>query len=358
MIKRGLFLLCLMCVLFSLPFAVRGEEIKTVRLTFAGDCTLGGHEGWMNYSVGTFRVMAEEQGDYSYFLRHAQTLFAHDDFTFVNLEGVLADSARGQNKSLKWNFRGITEYADILSLGSVEGVTLGNNHSDDFGKTGLQSTQDTLDSAGIAWCINQQICFFEKDGIKIAFLGFREAYFPRYREWLKSEIPRLKAEESVDAVVVNYHGGRQYWPKHRASQTEDMRFAVDCGADLVIGHHPHVLQGMERYRDRMIVYSLGNFCYGGNRKPRAIEYPTMVLSADMLFDAQGFSGAQLTIHPFRISGTAPRNNYQPYPVTGEEALEVMRLIQDDTPFALEPFIEGMGAVQQPVWARDRVIPEP
>lgn len=338
-------------LLAALPAA--GEETRSVRLSFAGDCTLGGHEGWMDYSIGTFKVMAQEQNDYSYFLRHCQDIFARDDFTFVNLEGVLADSAKGQNKTLKWNFRGATEYVGVLTLGSVEGVTLGNNHSADFGKTGLQSTKDTLDAAGVEWCLDEKACFFQKDGVKIAFLGFWSGSFDRSREWLKTEIPRLKTEDGCDAVVVNYHGGRQYWQKHRDSQTEDMRWAVDCGADLVIGHHPHVLQGMEVYRERMIVYSLGDFCYGGNRKPREVEYPTMILGAEMLFDSLGFSGVRLTIHPYRISGTAPRNNYQPIPVTGELAREVMDIIQADTPFALEPFVEGLGAVQLPVLVSGR-----
>lgn len=325
-----------------------GEESRSIRLSFAGDCTLGGHEGWMDYSIGTFKVMAQEQQDYSYFLRFSQNIFAGDDFTFVNLEGVLADSAKGQNKNLKWNFRGATEYADILTLGSVEGVTLGNNHSGDYGKTGLQSTQETLDKAGIEWCLDRKACFYEKDGVKIAFLGFWSASFADNREWLKTEIPRLKKEEGCSAVVVNYHGGRQYWQKHRDSQTQDMRYAIDHGADLVIGHHPHVLQGMEIYKERLIVYSLGNFCYGGNRKPRGVEYPTMILGAEMFFEGGMFSGVQLTVHPYRISGTAPRNNYQPLPVTGDLALEVMDILQADTPFPLEPYIEGKGAEQLPV----------
>lgn len=340
-------LLLLFALLCGLAAPAAAREQSAIRLSFAGDCTLGGHEGWMNYSIGTFKVMAEQQGDYSYFLRECQGLFAKDDFTFVNLEVVLADSAKGLNKTTKWNFRGATEYVNVLLEGSVEGVTLGNNHSLDFGKTGLASTQATLDAAGIPWTYNDSPCFFEKDGHTIAFLGYWYSDFQRAMPTLEATIAGLKAQ-GADAVVVNYHGGQQYRTVHKASQTEHMRFAIDSGADLVIGHHPHALQGMEVYRDRMIVYSLGNFCYGGNRKPRAVEYPSMVLGAEMYFDSRGFSGVQLTIHPFRISGTAPRNNYQPFPVTGEWAQEVMDLIQADSPFELQPFVEGQGAVQLPV----------
>jgi len=340
-------LLALLCALLcGLVPAEMSEEPAVIRLSFAGDCTLGGHEGWMNYSIGTFKVMAQQQED-DYFFRESQAIFAQDDFTFVNLEGVLADSARGLNKAAKWNFRGETRYVNILLAGSVEGVTLGNNHSLDFGKTGLQSTQDTLDAAGIAWTYNDSACLFEKDGHTIAFLGYWVSDFQRARPTLAQTIAGLKAE-GADAVVVNYHGGQQYRTKHKASQTEDMRFAVDSGADLVIGHHPHALQGMEVYKERMIVYSLGNFCYGGNRKPRAVEYPSMVLGAEMFFDSLGFLGVRLTIHPSASPSTAPRNNYQPFPVNGEWAEEVMDLIQADTPFTLQPYVEGQGAAQLPV----------
>jgi len=344
--RRGACLMVLVALLMLLAPLAQAGELDSIRLSFAGDCTLGGHEGWMNYSIGTFKVMAQQQ-NYDYFLRETQHLFARDDFTFVNLEGVLADSPRGLNKNTKWNFRGATDYVNILLEGSVEGVTLGNNHSLDFGKVGLASTQATLDEAGIVWAYNDQPAFFEKDGRTIAFLGYWVSDFQRARPGLAEAIAGLKAQ-GAQAVVVNYHGGQQYRQKHKASQTEDMRFAIDAGADLVIGHHPHALQGMEIYQERMIVYSLGNFCYGGNRKPRVVEYPSMVLGAELLFDGQGFAGARLTIHPFRISGTAPRNNYQPYPVSGEWAQEVMDIIQADTPFALNPFVEGQGAVQDAV----------
>lgn len=323
--------------------------VTTLRLTFAGDCTLGNHEGWMNHSVGTFKVMQKEVGNYTYFLEKCQPLFSQDDFTLVNLEGVLADSAAGLNPERKWNFRGPTEYVNILTQGSVEGVTLGNNHTKDFGAPGLKSTQETLDAAGVAWCLDKKAAFFEKDGVKIAFLGFWETSFNSHRAWLADEIPRLKAQEGCQAVVVLYHGGNEYNQKHADSQQKAMRYAVDCGADLVIGHHPHVLQGVERYKNRMIFYSLGDFCYGGNRKPRAIEYPTMVVSIQMRFDNQGYYAQQATIHPFRISATAPRNNYQPYPASGAEAQQVMQLLQDDTDFTLAPYVDGQGAVQDTLY---------
>lgn len=347
-------LACALIFLLLLPVfgLAQDEDIKTIKLSFAGDCTLGGHEGWMNYSIGTFRVMQQEVGNYTYFLEKVQDIFANDDCTVVNLEVVLADSPRGLNPQRKWNFRGTTDYVNILTQGSVEAVTIGNNHAKDFGQLGFDSTRQTLTAAGVGYCVDQEVFFFEKDGVRIAFLGFWETSFRSHRQWLETEIPRLKAEENCAAVVVLYHGGREYNQKHAKSQQEDMRWAVDVGADLVVGHHPHVLQGMEIYNNRAIYYSLGDFCYGGNRKPRAIEYPTIVLGVEMAFDGQGLLWQQATIHPARISGTSPRNNYQPYLVTGEQALEVMTLIQNDTAHQLAPYREGEGAVQDKLHARE------
>lgn len=336
----------LLLMALALAFGVPAQaETKTIRLSFAGDCTLGGDEGWMNHSIGTFKVMQKEQDSYAYFLEKCQPIFASDDFTLVNLEVVLADTARGKREGRKWNFRGTTDYVRVLTEGSVEGVTLGNNHAQDFGAPGLKSTKETLTNAGVAYCVDQEVCFYEKDGVKIAFMGFWESSFHGKLKWIRQEIPRLKTQEGCAAVVVVYHGGNEYKQKHSKEQEKDLRAAIDAGADLVVGHHPHVIQGIEVYKNRNILYSMGDFCYGGNRKPRAMEYPTYVAGVEMQFDEKGYLAQQLTIHPFRISATAPRNNYQPYPVTGEEAQEVMKLIQNDTPFALNPYVEGRGAVQ-------------
>ena len=338
--RRGLALL-LLALLACAPLA--GAATREIRISFAGDCTLGGHEDWMSYRIGTFKVMAAEQG-YAYFLAQALPVFGQDDLTVVNLEGVLQADSKGRNKQLKWNFRGDPAYTEILKLGSVEMVTLGNNHTRDFGAVGLQSTKEALDQAGILWCHEETASFYEKDGIRLAFLGYWGDDFRKAKPGFAAQVQQLKAQ-GAHAVILNYHGGQQYRQQHRQSQTEDMRYAIDCGVDLVIGHHPHVLQGMEIYQNRSIVYSLGDFCYGGNRKPRAVEYPTMILSVALRFGEAGYLSQQLTILPYRISGTAPRNNYQPLPADDRQAAEVMAIIQADTPYALAPYVPGQGAVQ-------------
>jgi poly-gamma-glutamate capsule biosynthesis protein CapA/YwtB (metallophosphatase superfamily) len=325
------------------------EEAVIVKLSFAGDCTLGGNESWMNYSTGTFMsVMAAQDNTYPFLL--TQELFGKDDYTLVNLEGVLSDSSKGINHDRKWNFRGYTKYADILTLGGIEAVTLGNNHSKDYSNYGLTQTKNTLTAAGIDYCDTKEICYYEKGDVKIAFLGFWETAFHSNKKWIKETIPKLKSQESCDAVVVLYHGGNEYSQNHSQTQTDDLHYAIDCGADLCIGHHPHVIQGVEVYKNRTILYSLGDFCFGGNRKPRTIEYPTFIAGFELAFTSAGYQYQQLTIHPFHISGTAPRNNFQPCPALGADASEVLGLIQADTSFPLNPHREGAGAVQDRIYA--------
>lgn len=347
---RKFVLLCLCWLLmasFVLTAAAQTQSapVTTIKLSFAGDCTLGGDERWMNYSLGTFKVMREQVNDDTYFLEKCRDIFASDDLTVVNLEGVLSDSDKGKVEGKKWNFRGSTDSVSILTLGSVEAVTLGNNHSGDYGRFGLDATRQALRDAGIQYCLDEESFIYEKEGVRIAFLGFWETAFRAKADWLKREITRLKTEEGCQAVVILYHGGSQYQLKHKNSQTEDAHYAIDIGADLFIGHHPHVLQGMEIYKNRHIIYSLGDFCYGGNRKPRAMEYPSMVAGFELQFKNGEYMGQQLTIHPFRISGTAPRNNYQPYPVQGEEAADVMNILQNDSAHTLAAYVPGLGARQ-------------
>ncbi len=347
-----LFPVIFLCVLLLQLSAFAEGKSTTIRLTFAGDCTLGGSEDWMRLRSGTFMTTMEKESDEYPFLL-AQDIFSKDDYTMVNLEGVLSDSKRGQKSGLKWNFRGNTKYVGILTAGSIEAVSLGNNHSRDYGEYGLNQTKLTLDGAGIDYCIDRDICYFEKDGIRIAFMSFWRGDFPKHKQWLQETIEELKGSGKCQAVVVIYHGGTEYQQKHSKAQEDAMRFAINSGADLCIGHHPHVVQGVEVYKGRNILYSLGNFCFGGNRKPRSAESLTYVAGIELGFVDGEYSHQQLTIHPYKMSGTPGNNNYQPCPATGKEAVELISRIQYDTSFTLQPYVEGIGAIQEHILAHSK-----
>ena len=163
----------------------------------------------------------------------------------------------------------------------------------------------------------------------------------------------------MDFVIVCLHHGEEYQDKHNdKDQTRFARHAIDSGADLVVGTHPHVLQGIEVYKNRLIFYSLGNFVFGGNKNPlsdkkTAKQIPTALMSVELQFDQNQLYSTQFTIHPYYETGDEQINNYQPVPVTADKAQRVMDILQSDTPFTLNPFIEGEGAVQDIIYANDQ-----
>jgi hypothetical protein len=151
-----------------------------------------------------------------------------------------------------------------------------------------------------------------------------------------------------------FHGGTEYDPKHNANQTKFAENWIKRGADLVIMHHPHVVQGVAVSRNRTICYSLGNFVFGGNSEIReepwrgtrmATSLYAYVVQAELYFaDGGEYLGQQVSLYPVLISSDAPHNNYQPYLATGAEAEAVLEAIQFDTAFPLPAFDEETGRV--------------
>lgn|GEM_PF-606419 len=329
------------------------ERIQ-VLLSLAGDCTLGSDEPLHGMEDSFVGILRSRGYDYRYPLALAQPLFSQDDFTLVNLEGIFTDKAFLRNTDLYLNFRGPAAFVDILTLGSVEGVSMSNNHALDYGASGLEDCQQILDDAGVQWAYNSRYFVFERNGIRFAVFSFRRYYMEVYYQWLESAIPQVKQQQDVDFVIVCLHHGEEYEVRHNDhDQTRFARHAIDSGADLVVGTHPHVLQGIEIYKERLILYSLGNFSFGGNNRPYEASVPTAVVQVLLTFDpdSRGLYATQYTIWPFHATGTVPYSNYQPVPVTGTDALEIMAIIQNDTPFPLRPFEEGKGAVQDIIYAR-------
>lgn len=162
----------------------------------------------------------------------------------------------------------------------------------------------------------------------------------------------MKASGQVNAIIVAFHGGYEYYANHISAQTEAGDAFIAAGADLVIMHHPHVVQGLTIRNQRYIFYSLGNFCFGGNNmvgtKNGVSALQSMAVRAVLTFsDAGEYLGQQVTIYPFHSSGTYPKSDFRPVRVYGSEAAEVIRLIQNDTPFQLAPYDEMLGCITQP-----------
>ena len=304
------------------------EEGKTgvsaeITISAAGDCTLGTDDNF-DYST-SLPAKYEDVGDPGYFLANVREIFEGDDLTIVNLEGPLTTS--GERAEKQFSFHGDPSYIQILSGSSVEACNLANNHSKDYGEQGYQDTIAAAEQAGILSFGYERTAVFETSGIRIGLVGVYElAKGMECQEDMSAAIQKLESE-GVDLLIVSFHWGSEKENYPDETQKALAHAAVDQGADLVIGHHPHVLQGIEKYQGKYIVYSLGNFCFGGNKNPS--DKDTMIFQQTFTIEnGEPALNDEITVIPCRISSVDDSNNYQPTPVQGEEAQRIMERIQE------------------------------
>ena len=297
-----------------------------VSLTFSvvGDCTLGTDE---TFDYDTSLNAYYENYGADYFLQNVKDIFSTDDLTIANFEGTLTDSDEREDKTFA--FKAPASYASILTGGSVEAVNTANNHSHDYGEQSFDDTLAALDDAGIVHFGYDETAVMDVRGIKVGLVGIYELYDHLEREQqLKDNIAKVKAD-GAQLIVVIFHWGNETETVPDSNQTTLGRIAIDEGADLVCGHHPHVLQGIETYKGRNIVYSLGNFCFGGNSSPSDMD--TMIYQQTFTIDANGVKKDNVTnIIPCSISSAAydGYNNYQPTPAEGDEATRILGKINE------------------------------
>ena len=298
---------------------------ETIEITTAGDCTLGADTNFGYSGQFDWWFKNKANGNYGYFFEKVKYLFSDDDYSYVNLEGTLTTSNKKTDK--KYNFKGDPKYVNILIEGGIEGVNIANNHSNDFGQVGYSDTKKHLESANIDYFGHDSILIKEIKGKKIAFVGYTGVglWVDNDNDMAKT-IKKLKEENQVDLVIANFHWGIEYSHKMTDVQRKRAHLAIDSGADIVIGSHPHCLQGMEVYKDKFIVYSLGNFVFGGNSAPKQIGRECIIVK--MFFDYldDNLINIRIKVIPCDISSIKSRNNYQPIPVTGNIKLNYLNTI--------------------------------
>ena len=296
----------------------------SLTLSVVGDCTLGTDE---TFDYDTSLNAYYENYGADYFLQNVKDIFSADDLTIANFEGTLTDSDEREDKTFA--FKAPASYASILTGGSVEAVNTANNHSHDYGDQSFDDTLAALDDAGIVHFGYDETAVMDVKGIKVGLVGIYELYDHLEREQqLKDNIAKVKAD-GAQLIVAIFHWGNETETVPDSNQTTLGRIAIDEGADLVCGHHPHVLQGIETYKGRNIVYSLGNFCFGGNSSPSDMD--TMIYQQTFTIDADGVKKDNVTnIIPCSISSAAydGYNNYQPTPAEGDEATRILGKINE------------------------------
>ena len=296
----------------------------SLTLSVVGDCTLGTDETF-DYDT-SLNAYYENYGS-AYFLQNVKSIFSQDDLTIANFEGTLTESDAREDKTFA--FKGPASFTSILTDGSVEAVNTANNHSHDYGDQSYEDTMTALDAAGIVHFGYDETAVMDVKGIKVGMVGIYELKDHLEREQqLKDTIAKVKAD-GAQLIVVIFHWGNETETVPDSNQTTLGRLAIDEGADLVCGHHPHVLQGIETYKGKNIIYSLGNFCFGGNSSPSDMD--TMIYQQTFTITSEGVQADNVTnVIPCSISSAAYEgyNNYQPTPAEGDEAARILAKINE------------------------------
>lgn len=285
--------------------------------TFAGDCTLGCHKEHNRAGYGFLMTVGE---NYDYPFQNVKTWFENDDFTMINLEGVLGD--QGFPAGRKFAFRGPGSYVNILTQNSVDAVSVANNHTIDYGEKGYAETKRLLEEADVPYVEpNSSTVVTLENGITVGIYG--TVYNSIDEEAMVAGIKALK-EQGTDLIIYAPHWGTEHSFRPTEQQVELGHAAIDAGAHIVYGCHPHVLQPIEEYGGGVIYYSLGNFSFGGNIYPA--DYDTALIQQEVILSGDGtVTLGERTIVPCSISSIEKRNNYQPtpYAVDSEEYNRVL-----------------------------------
>ncbi len=347
-------------------FPAEAGEAQKVLLSFIGDVTLGSNEA-DHKNARAIDACIDRYG-YDYPFARVSFILAQDDLTVANLEGTFHSDNTGLTPQTKkaYNFRASPDRVECLKLASIEAVALGNNHSGDYGEPGYAETIETLDANGIGCFGNTPYgakgWIWTHGGARI---GFVSCYVSHWVINDGANIPEINAtieavrEAGVDVLIAYMHGGVEYDAKHDRNQERFAQYFINRGADIVIGSHPHRLQGCQLIDGVPVFYSLGNFVFGGNftyynkRHNVTIRY-TAILQCALSFDSEHrYLGCRFNIIPCRLGEDAMNNQYQPFPIAGEEADACIKEFQTDTNkfWRLEGMTEDIGALQAFIPAR-------
>jgi poly-gamma-glutamate synthesis protein (capsule biosynthesis protein) len=303
---------------------------KIILLSFAGDFTLGTDTKFA-YNTSLPAAFINSGKNYSYFLQNVSNIFSSDDYTLVNLETTFTDSDAKAPKDgeVFYNFKGHKEYVNILTKGSIEGVTIANNHIYDYGKQGITDTVNVLKENRIDICGEGYKILRDVQGVKFGFLGYTGwEYSKDLKEKIKNDISELR-KQGAQIIIPYFHWGieRSYEPYD--VQQNLAKFSIDNGADAVIGSHPHVIQSMENYKGKLIVYSMGNFCFGGNSNPP--DKRTFILQARINMEKDKLKNFQYKVFPAMISSRNDRNDYIPTLAEGSSREDILNTLNQLSP---------------------------
>jgi len=318
MMKLFLTVLLVLCCAFS----ACAEEIV---ITLGGDCVLGTREEWKS-EPKTFDTMIARKG-YGWCFEKIAEPFLTDDISLVNLECVLQSHSEGHASGKQYTFRGDPACTEILRMAGIEQVNIANNHYIDFSRSGRESTRAALTEGGIGYSGYTYRSIVEVDGYRIGFAGCRETVFQERREPVYNDLKYLK-KQGCDVIIYSCHWGKEYSPTHNSSQIRMADYALKYGADIVVGTHPHCVQGVEARRGGVVLYSLGNLVFGGTHDMTTFD--SVIAQAVLKFEKGSYQGVTIRLMPVLTSSDRPHNNFKPEWAQGEDYRRIMQLIQNDS----------------------------
>ena len=271
-------------------------------ISVIGDQTLASAPQFRESPVG---YAARMNGDYSYPFQNTAEYFLNDDFTVSNLECTLTDKTLYSGQ--QFSFRSPSDYAQILIEGGVDFVTTANNHSYDFGQEGLEDSWAALEKYGIPYGReNDSNLYTTPSGLTIGLYTAYNDYHPD-KGRAASAIAELRAQ-GAEYIICCFHWGQELYYEPNAYQIELGHACIDAGADLIFGTHTHCLQPIEYYNGGIILYSMGNWSFGGSTSPS--DKDTAIVQITVMRDIDGsISVSDVSIIPCCVSSRPVYENY-------------------------------------------------
>lgn len=294
------------------------NNLKKITINAVGDCTIG-YDDSFGYN-SSFNEYKDNYG-YEYFFSNVKDIFKTDDLTIANLETTFTES--NIKKEKKFNFKAPLDYVNILTTSSIEMVNIANNHIYDYNEIGYNDTINTLKNNDIKYFGFENYYIYEKEDIKVGFAGIFCIESKCTNEVDKAI--KYFNDNNVSTIIVSFHWGIEKDYKQSEIQTFLAHYAIDNGVELVLGHHPHVLQGIEVYKGKYIVYSLGNFSFGGNKNPS--DKDSMIFNIEFYYEDNKLTHKIVNVIPVSISSVNNTNDYRPTILTNEEYTRVLKKIE-------------------------------
>ncbi len=318
--KAVLLLIAVLLISLAVPALCEAAAEETLTISFLGDCSIGDSYRTRNYDKGYAKTVDKKGFEWPFSL--VRPYLDKDDVTVANLEVVLTTQKKQAAKDM--NLIADPKYVGVLLESGVDVVNTANNHSFDFMKAGYDESMKTLDDAGIPrfGTINpgsanmvDKVLVYEVKGIKIGFVGFT---YPQNSDVdrIAKRIRDLKSQ-GCDIVIASLHWGRELHPTPNSGQYSYAKNIIDAGADVLYGHHPHILQPVHLYKGKPIFYSLGNFTFGTMGRA---DRDTGIFQLRYNLTENGPVLENFTVIPCRTQGSG---DFRPYELTEEKERQAM-----------------------------------